>query len=49
LCKLSTFVVLAYIHSSLVKEEEKVLEGSGAGLREYIHNKLFEVFLKEIP
>jgi hypothetical protein len=37
-----------YIHSSLTKEEEKVFEYSGAGLREYIHNKLFKIFLKEI-
>jgi len=43
------FIILAYIHSSLVKEEEKVLKGFSAGLRECIHNKLFKVFLKEIP
>ena len=49
LYKLITFIILIYIYPSLVEKEEKVLESFSASLREYIHNKLFKVFLKKIP
>ena len=42
------FIIFIYIHSSLIKKEEKVLKGFNTSLREYIYNKLFKFFLKEI-
>ena len=43
------FIILIYIYPSLIKKEEKVLKSFSTGLKECIHNKLFKVFLKEIP
>ena len=42
------FIVFMYRCFSLIKEKEKDFKGFSTGLKEYIYNKLFKVFLKEI-